>query len=612
QADISVTNGRLQQWTLLDTPDAVEFELPPLRRGFMDIAFTDVNLEHAQVKQVRFTENDETWEIAGPSEAATIEETVQTVIACDPDAIITRGGDATFFHFAQAAVKRGLGRLSLSRNGYPLARTRRKLSSMSYMTYGRVYHSYAPFYLYGGRFHFDLNNTFLWHDGGLEGVADIARMACIDVQKAARGTIGTALTAMQIQEAYRANILIPARKADVERFRPADSLLQNDRGGFIYSPTVGIHEDVIELDFQSMYPTIMVEHNISPETVGCGCCRSGPGKPVPGTHYHTCQKREGIVPRALRTILRKRAYYKARRQIPKFDQRQKTLKWILVCSFGYQGYRNARFGRIEAHETINAWARDALLPLGELAETRGFEIIAGIVDSLWIHHPEHQATEEEAIALCREAKQATGLPVDLVVFLPRRHEPEVGVLNRYYGVFRDGTLKVRGIELRRRDTCPLIKHAQKEMIEALTPANNIRQYRQRLSKLWGVFHHYRTRLENRDVDLQDLMITTILSKAPQDYVQACHQAIAARKLAKKGVRTEAGMKIAYLITNAAAPQPTARVVPKQLLQSEPYDTKKYIDLLRKAAENLIPPAFQSKTNQSMVLDKFLKSSSLAA
>ncbi|MHA2232568.1 MAG: DNA polymerase domain-containing protein, partial [Candidatus Hodarchaeales archaeon] len=279
--------------------------------------------------------------------------------------------------------------------------------------------------------------------------------------------------------------------------------------------------------------------------------------------------------------------------------------------FGYQGYRNARFGRIEAHEAINAWARDSLLKLGDVAESAGFTIIAGIIDSLWIHHPTQRATEDMAITLCREAKQATDLPVDLegiykwVVFLPRRHEPEVGVLNRYYGVFRDGSFKVRGIELRRRDTCPLIKRAQQAMLQALAPANNIRQYRQRLPKLWEVFHTYRNQLETRDVAVPDLLVTTILSKAPQDYQQNCHQAIAARKLAKKGVRVESGMKIAYLITDASAKQPMARVMPQQLLQSESYDTKKYIDLLRKAAENLIPPVFQSKGNQVNSLDKFL-------
>ena len=37
-------------------------------------------------------------------------------------------------------------------------------------------------------------------------------------------------------------------------------------------PPVGVHTQVAEVDFASMYPTIMAIHNISPETVNCGCC----------------------------------------------------------------------------------------------------------------------------------------------------------------------------------------------------------------------------------------------------------------------------------------------------------------------------------------------------
>ena len=46
------------------------------------------------------------------------------------------------------------------------------------------------------------------------------------------------------------------------------------------------------------------------------------------------------------------------------------MKWLLVCCFGYTGYKNARFGKIEAHEAINAVARETLLVAKEIAESR--------------------------------------------------------------------------------------------------------------------------------------------------------------------------------------------------------------------------------------------------
>ena len=55
-----------------------------------------------------------------------------------------------------------------------------------------------------------------------------------------------------------------------------------------------------------------------------------------------------------------------------YDQRAKVLKWVLVTCFGYTGYRNARFGRIECHESITAYGREILLQSAEMAEARGF------------------------------------------------------------------------------------------------------------------------------------------------------------------------------------------------------------------------------------------------
>jgi hypothetical protein len=61
-----------------------------------------------------------------------------------------------------------------------------------------------------------------------------------------------------------------------------------------------------------------------------------------------------------------------------------VLKWLLVCCFGYTGYKNARFGKIEAHEAINALAREKLLVAKEAAEQRGFRVLHALVDSIYV------------------------------------------------------------------------------------------------------------------------------------------------------------------------------------------------------------------------------------
>ena len=67
----------------------------------------------------------------------------------------------------------------------------------------------------------------------------------------------------------------------------------------------------------------------------------------------------------------------------------------------------------------------------------------------------------------------TGLPIALegiyrwIAFLPSRIDERVPVPNRYFGVFSDGLLKVRGIDIRRQDTAPFIAEAQLRSLEQL-------------------------------------------------------------------------------------------------------------------------------------------------
>jgi DNA polymerase I len=111
----------------------------------------------------------------------------------------------------------------------------------------------------------------------------------------------------------------------------------------------------------------MLKNNISAETVLCKCCPDSPLR-VPELGYNICVKRKGIVPKTLELLLRKRFKYKelmADADDAKlkrvYNMRQAALKWILVTCFGYLGYRNARFGRVDAHMAVCAFARDTLL-----------------------------------------------------------------------------------------------------------------------------------------------------------------------------------------------------------------------------------------------------------
>jgi len=229
-----------------------------------------------------------------------------------------------------------------------------------------------------------------------------------------------------------------------------------------------------------------------------------------------------------------------------------------------------------------------------MAEERGFEIVHGIVDSLWLK--KESAYPREYVELCNAVSREIGVQLNVegkyrwIVFLPSRMHVEVPVLNRYYGVFDSGKIKVRGIEAVRRDTPPFIKRAQMDMIRVLAKASNSEAFMKRIPEAVEVLRSYGERLKKRDIDVQDLIIAKRLSMHPDRYGHDVFQAIAARQLMREGVEVSGGQTVRYLITDAENKRSSNRVKVAELVNDETrFDFEKYVDLLIMAGVNILSP-----------------------
>ncbi|MHA1972592.1 MAG: DNA polymerase domain-containing protein [Candidatus Hodarchaeales archaeon] len=617
-AEIQTKGNRLMSgWKLLEHYTDMEYHEVPFKTIWLQPMFEEQHflkgrLLALSIRETITDKKERAVVFADSDESSLISECVEYIQKVDPDILFTKGGDTFIPVIAKHAVKAGVGHLLLGRGKREIATyVKRPVSKRghSYMSYGRIYYSQHGVYLDGGRHHYDVGNSFMYKDGKIEGLHELVRLGCSDPQKIARGTIGTTLTAVQMRTAYYRDLLIPPRKADAERFRSALSMVA-DVGGLVFSPVVGFHKNVVEVDFSSMYPSIMVHRNVSPDTIDCACCQFREDNKVPLTDHHICLKRKGLVSLALENILKRREYFKSKRkEHRRYERKQKVLKWLLVTSFGYQGYRNARFGRIEAHEAISAYGRDALTKAQHLTYKYGLQVVAGIVDSLWVKHPsEHRVASGIIASLLNDIEKTTRLPIEhsadyhWIVFLPRRHEPTIGVLNRYYGLRTDGTFKVRGIELRQSSAPVIVKKFQKEALGILAKARTRDQFRRQVSRVKHLLSQYKEQLQGGNVTLDDLTITIRTSRSSEEYVNNTHQAIAAKQLAKLGVNVEPGMKVEFVILNSRAKNPAKRIKIKQKLEgTEKYDVIDYTKLLERSFEGLIPPEMNV---QKIVLESY--------
>ncbi len=511
----------------------------------------------------------------------------------DPDLILSDWGDAMILpRLQQQAAKL---RLTLPLNRDAAAEVQQS-RARSYMSYGRILFKNSTTTLCG-RLHVDTQNSFIADKCGLSGLWELARVTKLPVQYASRTTTGTGISYMQMELAWRDGVLIPGQKAEPEDPKPPDQLMLADRGGLVFTPKLGFFTNVAELDFVSEYPSIMAKFNISPETVNCPCCADTPT--VPELGYHVCQKRRGITSRVVERLITKRRELKERLRATTHEVSTETarhyklqrdsLKWLLVCCFGYTGYKNARFGKIEAHEAINAVARETLLVAKEAAEDRGYEVLHALVDSLYVY--KHGATRGDYEKLAQEIEHLTRLPLAIeaiyryVVFLPSRQFEDVPVPNRFFAVSEDGELKVRGLESRRHDTPPLVARMQKQALEILAEAHDYDGYCRKLIEARALLRRYEENLENGAVAIEDLIVSKRMTREPREYQKANLTAIVAQQLYSNGVRLRPGQTIQYIIINSKARVPNDRVKAFALWDGwYGYDQEKYKEMLREAFE----------------------------
>jgi len=508
----------------------------------------------------------------------------------DPDLILTSWGDGWLMPLLLEGCRESGLSLPLNRDESQAVVEKKE---HTYFSYGQIVYRAKQTQL-RGRWHLDRKNAILWNDYGLEGVLEMARVTRQPVQDAARLSPGTGISSMQFVTALEHGILIPWHKQEAERPKTAMELIRADMGGMIYQPTIGLHRDVAGIDFVSMYPGIMVRFNISPEV------------PRAGNDLEPAEGEPGIIPLTLAPLLKKRLTLKKELlTLSKYDCRRagyqalaSAEKWLLVTCFGYLGYKNARFGRIESHEAVTAFSREALLRAKEAAEDMGHEILHMYVDGLWVHK-EGCKTPADFEALLTEIMERTGLPISMdgvyrwVVFVPSRVNERVPVANRYFGVFQDGSVKVRGIEARRRDTAPFIAESQMHILSILAQAPDADHLGDVLPEAKRYVRRQLEALRDYGVPLESLLVAQKLSRELGEYSSPSPAARAVRQLQAAGKTVRPGQRVRFLFT-LGSPGVQAWDVPEKP-DIRRVDVKRYKVLFERAAETVLKPIEQSVT-----------------
>jgi DNA polymerase elongation subunit (family B) len=427
-----------------------------------------------------------------------------------------------------------------------------------------------------------LVSTRSLYDMGVAGLSERARFTYAPMGVSHDWEAGKTIDSRQCAEALKMGVIVPPMGGGYSYSSWAWDLIRHDKGGIIFSPKPGLHVNVAALDFESMFPNIIVRKNVSYETV---------------TEDGVDQTLEGFLGRITEPFLVRRLRFKHQMNeyptgSPEWNwcqQRQSTLKLFLVVYYGYSGCYANRFANVRVFQEINRQARDAMVKALGVAQRRGYEVVYGPFDSLFVKHPE--ATADDFRELAAEISRETELPMGMerhfryLVLLNKTTDPLTTAANHYYGKLTDGLMFYRGIEVRRHDTPPYIHGVQEKMIKALLkPDDPGRVLLEGLAEARRLAGEAINKLKRGEVDPRMLVISKRLRRDLDDY-SANQPHIVAAMLGEMEEMSR------YILVNTKNTNPFMRVMPEHMIDQDhrAYDRRKYASMMRRAAWNILRP-----------------------
>ncbi len=209
----------------------------------------------------------------------------------------------------------------------------------------------------------------------LPALIERARFGFLPLGLAARYGMNRLIDSRNCYELIQRGFVISSRAANKnhEPIRTLEEINSKDKGSMIFSPQVGLHENVVVLDYENEYANLILRHNLSYETEG-----------------HENQKK--LLPLVLENVLNRRIFFKNSQKSLSVnstewnwcEQRIDTLKNILVSLYGTSGSFWNRFANVETFEEINRLSREILIKTKDIVQENGFELLYADTDFVFL------------------------------------------------------------------------------------------------------------------------------------------------------------------------------------------------------------------------------------
>lgn len=367
-------------------------------------------------------------------------------------------------------------------------------------------------------------------------------------------------------------------------------------GAYVKAPDVGITDNIGSVDYKSLYPTLMIKHNLSYDTVILNDLNKNDiinsldsddiqvqefedGKEI--GKFVRREKYVGILPTILTSLLNER--FKLKKKMKTFDKNsvdylmldaaQNAVKILLNSHYGYSGDKRAKIYSWKVASSVTNSGRIRIIATAKQIEEEigtikyenivyKLDVVASDTDSCYVKVSyindkdiiENKDIKREVVLYCvdyviKEVNKRLEKPMELA-FEEYIKRILVVAKKRYAMLTEDenGNTKVisKGIETVRRDWTDMTTETFGKIIDILLYEKDVNVG---VSKSIDVVKNKIDELKNGEVGIEKLILTNKLTKPITSYDNKEPHVSVAIKMAERGKKSDVGNRIEYIITD---------------------------------------------------------------
>ncbi|MGH9974321.1 MAG: DNA polymerase domain-containing protein, partial [Nitrososphaeraceae archaeon] len=254
-------------------------------------------------------------------------------------------------------------------------------------------------------------------------------------------------------------------------------------GGWVMTPIPGEYKNVSVFDVTSLYPMMIVNNNISFETVDCVCCNENSTAKIPDyifdgkkTNRHICTKYFGVLTKQIMDYMNKRIEYKRlakqlvndndyinrEEQIREYEIISNAYKILINSAYGQLGHKFAKYENVMAAELVTRYGRATIQYCAKIAkEVFHWAVIYGDTDSLFVNNSENisDADIKTFVDICQQ-QMHVNMELDKIY-----EKLLIAGAKNYVGIIKDSKkIVIKGLAGKKSDRCAWVRNSFKEML----------------------------------------------------------------------------------------------------------------------------------------------------